>query len=80
LTQNAWRFFPTNQFKPKKAFSAFKETQFALGVVIDSQFVKPQRLRDLYQESGEIVAIMTTIGKRASREKTGKVQKSSKND
>ena len=28
-----------------------RETQFALGVVIDIQFVKPQRLRDLYQES-----------------------------
>jgi four helix bundle protein len=42
-----------------------RETQFALGVVIDKQFVKSSRLRDLYQESCEIVAIMTTIGKRA---------------
>ncbi len=41
-----------------------RETQFALGVVIDKKFVKPRRLRDLYQESSEIVAIMTTIGKR----------------
>jgi four helix bundle protein len=46
-----------------------RETQFALGVVIDSQFVKPSRLRDLDQESGEIVAIMTTIGKRAKQRK-----------
>jgi four helix bundle protein len=46
-----------------------RETQFALGVVIDSQFVKPSRLRDLDQESGEIVAIMPTIGKRAKQRK-----------
>ena len=42
-----------------------RETQFALGVVIDGQFVKPSRRRDLDQESGEIVAILTTIAKRA---------------
>lgn len=46
-----------------------RETQFALGVVIDSQFVKPFLLRDLDQESSEIVAIMTTIGKRAKERK-----------
>jgi hypothetical protein len=40
-----------------------------LGVVIESQFVKPFLMRDLYQESGEIVAIMTTIGKRAKERK-----------
>jgi four helix bundle protein len=42
-----------------------RETQFALGIVIDRQFVKPSRLSDLFKESSEIVAIMTTIGKRA---------------
>jgi len=54
-----------------------RETQFALGVVIDRQFVKPSLLRDLYQESCEIVAIMTTIGKRAKERKNRQTSKNS---
>ena len=50
-----------------------RETQFALGVVIESQFVKPFLLRHLYQESSEIVAIMTTIGKRAKERKNRQI-------
>jgi four helix bundle protein len=42
-----------------------RETQAALEMIIDAEFVKPQRLTGLYQESGEIVAILTTIGKNA---------------
>ena len=39
------------------------ETQAALEMMIDPAYVKPERLYDLYQESGEIVAILTTIAK-----------------
>lgn len=44
-----------------------RETQFALGVVMDKEFVKPSLLVDLYQESCEIVAIMTTIGQKTKK-------------
>jgi len=42
-----------------------RETQAALEIIIDQEYVKPSRLVDLYQESSEIVAILTTIAKRA---------------
>jgi four helix bundle protein len=42
-----------------------RETQAALETIIDAEFVKPKRLTSLYQESSEIVAIITTIAKRA---------------
>jgi hypothetical protein len=34
-------------------------------MIIDQEYVKPSRLVSLYQESSEIVAIFTTIAKRA---------------
>jgi four helix bundle protein len=40
-----------------------RETQAALEIIIDQQYVKPSRLTSLYQESSEIVAILTTIVK-----------------
>lgn len=42
-----------------------RETQAALETIIDASYVKPSRLADLYKESCEIVAILTTIAKRA---------------
>ena len=42
-----------------------RETQAALEIIIDQEYVKPSRLTSLYQESCEIVAILTTIAKRA---------------
>ena len=65
---------PKGEGRRSKGFY-FRLSPFAFGkgVVIDSQFVKPQRLRDLYQESGEIVAIMTTIGKRAKERKNRQI-------
>lgn len=42
-----------------------RETQAALEMIIDQEYVKPSRVVDLYQESSEIVAIFTTIAKRA---------------
>lgn len=42
-----------------------RETQAALETTIDAGFVKAERLTSLYQESCEIVAILTTIAKRA---------------
>ena len=42
-----------------------RETQAALEIIIDQEYVKPSRLTSLYQESSEIVAILTTIAKRA---------------
>jgi len=51
-----------------------RETQAALEVIIDQEYVKPSRLISLYQESCEIVAILTTIAKRA-KENIGKRQK-----
>lgn len=42
-----------------------RETQAALEIIIDQQYVKPSRLEDLYTESSAIVAILTTIAKRA---------------
>ena len=42
-----------------------RETQAALEIIIDQEYVKPSRLASLYQESSEIVAILTTIAKRA---------------
>lgn len=38
-----------------------RETQAALEMIIDQEYVKPSRLVSLYQESSEIVAIFTTI-------------------
>jgi four helix bundle protein len=46
-----------------------RETQFALQVVMESHYIPPQRVTDLYQESCEIVAILTTIGKKAKQGK-----------
>ena len=40
-----------------------RETQAALEIIIDAEYVKPSRLTSLYQESSEIVAILTTIAK-----------------
>jgi four helix bundle protein len=51
-----------------------RETQAALEMIIDQEYVKPSRLTSLYQESAEIVAILTTIAKRA-KENIGKRQK-----
>lgn len=48
-----------------------RETQAALEVIIDQEYVKPSRLTSLYQESSEIVAILTTIAKRG-KENIGK--------
>ncbi len=42
-----------------------RETQAALEIIIDQKYVKPSRLASLYQEASEIVAILTTIAKRA---------------
>jgi len=42
-----------------------RETQAALEIIIDQEYFKPSRLISLYQESSEIVAILTTIAKRA---------------
>jgi four helix bundle protein len=38
-----------------------RETQAALEVIINQEYVKPSLLISLYQESSEIVAILTTI-------------------
>ena len=48
-----------------------RETQAALEMIIDAEYVNPKRLIDLYTESCEIVAILTTIAKnaKANREK-----------
>jgi len=54
-----------------------RETQVALEIIIDQEYVKPSRLVSLYQEASEIVAILTTIAKRA-KENQGK-EKSRKN-
>ena len=37
----------------------------AVEIIIDQECVKPSRLEGLYTESSEIVAILTTIAKRA---------------
>ena len=50
-----------------------RETQAALETIIDVEYVKPARLVDLYQESGEMVAILTTIAKNA-KENQGKAK------
>ena len=42
-----------------------RETQAALEIIIDVAYVNPKRLTDLYIESCEIVAILTTIAKNA---------------
>ena len=56
-----------------------RETQAALEIIIDQEYLKPSLLTDLYQESGEIVAILTTIGKNAKdNQRKGKHHKSSK--
>ena len=44
-----------------------RETKAALETIMDVPFVKPSRLTDLYTESCEIVAILTTIAKRAKQ-------------
>ena len=44
-----------------------RETQAALEMIIDQEYVKPSLLKDLYQESCEIVAIFTTIAKNAKQ-------------
>ena len=46
-----------------------RETQAALETIIDAEYVKPSRVADLYQESFKIVAIFTTIAKRAKETK-----------
>jgi four helix bundle protein len=57
-----------------------RETQAALEIIIDAEYVKPSRLASLYQESSEIVAILTTIAKRAKqnqgKEKSRKYEES----
>ena len=52
-----------------------RETQAALEIIIDQQYVKPSRLEDLYQESSAIVAILTTIAKRAKENQHNKEKK-----
>ena len=53
-----------------------RETQAALEMIIDQEYVKPSLLEDLYQESCEIVAIITTIAKNAkANQSKGKHQK-----
>jgi four helix bundle protein len=42
-----------------------RETQADGEAIMDAEYVKPSRLVDLYTESGEIVAILTTIAKNA---------------
>ncbi len=42
-----------------------RETQAALEMISDQEDLKPALLVDLYQESCEIVAILTTIAKNA---------------
>ena len=42
-----------------------RETQAALEMIIDAEYVNPKRLCQLYTESCEIVAILTTIAKNA---------------
>ena len=44
-----------------------RETQAALEMIIDPEYVKPSLLKDLYQESCEMVAIFTTIAKNAKQ-------------
>ena len=56
-----------------------RETQAALETIIDAEYVKPSRLADLYQESFKIVAIFTTIAKRAKEnQRKEKQQKKSR--
>ena len=45
--------FPISTFKEREA----RETQAALEIIIDQEYVKPSRLVSLYQEASEIVAI-----------------------
>ena len=53
-----------------------RETQAGLEMIIDQAYVNPEQLSDLYQESCEIVAIMTSIGKNAKANwKKGKGRK-----
>ncbi len=47
-----------------------RETQAALEMIIDQEYVKPSLLKDLYQESCEIVAIFTTIAKNAKQNRS----------
>jgi four helix bundle protein len=49
-----------------------RETQAALEIIIDQQYVKPSRLTSLYTESSEIVAILTTIARRAKENQDNK--------
>ena len=55
-----------------------RETKAALETIIDAQFVKPNRLASLYQESGEIVAILTTIAKNAKENQQKEKQMNNK--
>ncbi|MBI1930456.1 four helix bundle protein [Candidatus Poribacteria bacterium] len=42
-----------------------RETQAGYKMIMDQEYVKPSRLKALYQESCEIVAILTTSAKNA---------------